>query len=364
MLSRPVAVHVLTNHKGKKGSLMASPAPRDVWHRVAQSDPDALVSQSPEWIDAMVATGHWRDASRWYVASDGRELVMPMARQRIGGLLGFHSSFGDGWGFGGLLAQGGVKSGDVELVLDDLARQRAVQTSIRINPLHADRWAQAAAGSSIISTPRCACVLDLSGGADEVWKERMTAKGRAAVRRARKRGVEVECDTTGAQLPVFYELLLKSFDRWAAQQHEPLWMARMRGRRRDPLRKFEVLADRIGPAFRLYIARYEGCPAAAVLVLAGANAHFTRGAMDPSVLGNTRANELLMWSAIEDACRAGCTSFHMGETAPGSSLARYKEKFGAVAVPYAEYVLERLPITRWDTVLRGVVKRVIGFREA
>jgi hypothetical protein len=343
---------------------MGSPAPRDVWSRVAQSDPDALVSQSPEWIDAMVATGRWRDASRWYVASDGRDLVMPMARSRFGGSFGFRTSFGDGWGFGGLLAQGGVTSSDVELVLDDLARQRAVQTSIRINPLHADRWARAAAGSGFISRPRCACVLDLRGGADEVWKSRLTTNARGAVRRARKLGVEVECDTTGAQLPVFYELLLKSFDRWAVQQHEPRWMARLRGRLRDPLRKFEVLADRIGPALRLYIARYEGRPAATVLLLAGANAHFTRGAMDPSVLGKTRANELLMWSAIEDACRAGCSSFHMGETAPGSSLSRYKEKFGATEVPYAGYVLERLPITKCDAALRGVVKRVIGFREA
>ena len=85
--------------------------------------------------------------------------------------------------------------------------------------------------------------------------------------------------------------------------------------------------------------------------------------MDASVIGSTKANELLVWSAIEDACREGCSAFHMGETAPGSSLATYKEKYGAVPVNYAEYVLERLPITRMEAGLRGAVKRVIGFRE-
>jgi hypothetical protein len=257
-----------------------------------------------------------------------------------------------------------VRGSDVELVLDDLGRQRAVRTSIRINPLHADRWARAAANSEITLRPRSAYVLDLGGGADVVWESRLTSKARGGLRRARKLGVEVERDTTGALLPVFYELLLQSFGRWAAQQHEPLWMARMRGHRRDPLRKFEFIASRIGRAFRLYIARHEGRPAAAVLLLIGANAHWTRGAMDTSVVGSTKANELLMWSAIEDACREGCSTFHMGETAPGSSLATYKEKYGAVPVAYAEYVLERLPITRMDAALRGVVKRVIGFNDA
>jgi hypothetical protein len=312
----------------------------------------------------MVDTGTWRDASRWYIAPDGRDLVLPMARRRLGGSCGTHTSFGEGWGFGGLLAQGGVRSSDVELVLDDLGRQRAVRTSIRINPLHADRWARAAVNSGIISRPRSAYVLDLRGGADMVWEGRLTSKARGGIRRARRLGVEVECDATGAQLPVFYGLLLQSFSRWAVRQHEPLWMARMRGRRRDPLRKFEVIADRIGNDFRLYIARHEGRPAAALLLLIGTNAHWTRGAMDTSVVGSTKANELLMWSAIEDACREGCSAFHMGETAPGSSLATYKEKFGAVPVTYAEYVLERLPITRMEAALRGVVKRVIGFHDA
>jgi hypothetical protein len=312
----------------------------------------------------MVDMGHWRDASRWYVAPDGRDIVLPMARHRFGGSLATHTSFGEGWGFGGLLAEGGVRSSDVELVLDDLGRQRAVRTTIRINPLHADYWARAAANSGITPRPRSAHVLDLHGGADVVWTSRLITHARGGVRRARKLGVEIECDTTGAQLPVFYGLLLESFGRWAAQHHEPPWMARMRGRRRDPLRKFKVIADRIGGAFRLYIAWYGGRPAAAVLVLIGANAHYTRGAMDTRVIGNSKANELLMWSAIEDACREGCSTFHMGETAPGSSLATYKEKYGAVPVTYAEYVLERLPLTRMDAALRGTVKRVIGFHDA
>jgi hypothetical protein len=51
----------------------------------------------------------------------------------------------------------------------------------------------------------------------------------------------------------------------------------------------------------------------------------------------------------------------MGESGTSAALAHFKSRFGAVEVPYADYRLEKLPITRWDQQMRGVVKRLIGF---
>jgi hypothetical protein len=107
----------------------------------------------------------------------------------------------------------------------------------------------------------------------------------------------------------------------------------------------------------------EGEPAAAILVLQGRNAHYTRGMMNKDLAGPTRANYLLHKIAIEDACTAGCRHYHMGESGPSSSLAQFKTRFGASPHPYAEYHLERLPITALDQRARGVVKRIVGFRE-
>jgi hypothetical protein len=45
-------------------------------------------------------------------------------------------------------------------------------------------------------------------------------------------------------------------------------------------------------------------------------------------------------------------------------LARFKSGFGAKAYSYAEYRLERLPITSIDNYMRGSVKRLIGFKDA
>lgn len=340
-----------------------SPAPRDVWRRVIETDPYVLATQTPEWTDAMVDVGGWVDASRWYETWEGRDIVLPMVHRRLGGSHGPHSSFSAGYGIGGLVAMDSVISSDVELALADLALQSSVRTTIRINPLLDQTWRKAQAPEGLIVKPRHAHVLDLEGGVDEVWHTKLLSRARRGVRRARKLGVEVECDTDGHLVPVFYEMLMQSIDRWAARQHEPKRLARIRGIKRDPRRKFEIIADRLGDGFRLYVARHEGRPAAAVMVFTGTNAHYTRGAMDADVGGKTNANDLLHWMAIGDACVSGCRSYHMGESRPGSSLAQYKEKFGAQLVPYGEYIIERLPITATDGALRKVVKRAIRFRD-
>jgi hypothetical protein len=341
---------------------IVSPAPRDIWNALVDTDPFTLVSQTPEWTDAATEAGRYVDASRWYVTPEGRDLVLPMV-QRLRGPLAIRSSFGVGWGFGGILADGGPTTADVDFVLDDLRRDTALRSTIRINPLLADRWRAAKPADTVLTAPKMAHVLDLDGGVDVVWDERFSSSGRRGVRRAEKLGVEVERVAPSDSLPIFYDMLLQSFERWARRSNEPAWMARYRGTRRDPLRKFEVMSERLEPAFRLYLARHDGKPAAAIVVLSGANAHYTRGVMDADVGGKVNANDLLHWTAIQDAIESGCRSYHMGESRPDSSLARYKEKLGAEAVPYAEYIVERLPLTRANAVLRGAVKRVIGFRD-
>jgi hypothetical protein len=340
-----------------------SPAPRDVWHRVAGCDPNALVTQTPQWMDAMIEATGCVDASRWYVTEDGRDLVLPLARRRFGGSRGLHSSLAEGWGMGGFLSSGGVEESEVRLIMADLAILPALRTSVRPNPLVAQAWREGVSDVGALTKPRLAHVLDLEDGAEAVWHDQMTSQARRGVRRARKLEVEITLDVAGELLPVFYDMLLQSFDRWAARQHEPRWMTRFRGRRRDPLSKFEAIASHLGSAFRLYVARHDGRPAAAVIVLVGANAQYKWGVMDAEVGGRTNANDLLHWTAIEDACASGCAEYHMGESAEGSTLARYKEKLGARSIDYTEYLFERLPVTRIDRSLRSLAKSAIGFRD-
>ena len=342
---------------------VTSPAPREVWLDALKADPDALVFQTPAWLDSICATGNYADASRLYETRDGRHLVLPMVRRKhLPMALTTQASLPNAWGMGGLVAPGSVQTEEIAAVFADLARQPALRTLLRPNPLAAEKWA-AAQPPGVVAIPRLAHVLDLEGGFEQVWAKRFTGTARTAVRKAEQSGLVVECDTTGKLVPIFYELFSRSLDRWGKQQHEPLILARWRGHQRDPLRKFQIIAEHLGDACRVWVAWFNGQPAATILVLQGTNASYTRGAMDKELAGPTRANYLLHKLAIEDACRAECRHYHMGESGASSSLAQFKTRFGARAYSYAEYCLERLPITRTDKQLRKLVKRLIGFKD-
>jgi hypothetical protein len=326
-----------------------------------------MPSQAPEWIDCLCATSGYRDASRLYEMPDGRRAILPLVRRpNVVGGPACLESMPKSWGYGGLIAPEGVTPDLISAVLDDLSTAPMLRVRVRPNPLHASAWAQATARRRwITDVPSRAHVLDLTGGFDAVWRERFRSMTRTKVRRAERLGVEVRTDSSPEQVEIFHDLLSRSFDRWAEHQHEPHWIARLRGRRRDPLEKFQALAARLGEGCRISVAWYEGRPATALLVLRDTNvAHYTRGAMDKPLAARSFANYLLHKTAIEEACHGGCHTYHMGESGISAGLAQFKGHFGAAPHSYAEYWVERLPLSRMDTALRSSVKRVIGFRDA
>ena len=349
---------------GRAGLRVTSPAPRAEWRQVLAADPDALVPQSPEWVDAMCATERVEDASRLYETERGARIVIAMVR-RAGawpGRLAPQASMPMNWGMGGLVVDGEPTEADLAAIVADIASGPALRTQVRPNPLRDDHW-RTAAEHGAVRVPRRAHVLDLRPGADEVFKA-MRSEARRHTRRAERFGVEVESAAGAALIGDFYGLFELSVERWAAQQNEPLALARWRAQRRDPLEKFEQMAESLGEAMRVYVARREGVPVAARVVLIGANCNDTRGAMDKEGVGDSGASALLQWQVIKDACEAGCRSLHMGESGSSAGLAHYKEKFGARPVDYSEYRFERLPLSRADSLARGAVKRVLRFKDS
>jgi hypothetical protein len=344
-----------------------TPVPRSLWQSMHDADVDAMPTQAPQWLDCMTASGRYRDVSRLYEMPDGRLAIMPLVRRTL-----FPApapvlhSMPSSWGYGGLVAPEGVDETLVAAVMDDLSELPSLRMHIRPNPLHAPMWATAAAGRIKVTTILSrAHILDLDGGFDRVWAERFKPAMRTSVRRAEKRGVTIESDTTGKLIPIFYDLLLQSFDRWATRQHEPRWLAQVRGRRRDPIEKFHTIARLLGERCQVSVAWFEGQPAAAIVVLrGGANAHYTRGAMNDVLATRAKANALLHKTAIAAACEDGCRRYHMGESGNSAGLAQFKSGFGAQSHVYAEYLIERMPVYRADRVVRNVVKTVIGFRDA
>ncbi len=351
------------HERGSGPPAVTSPASRDVWEAVGLHDPEALVTQSPAWTDAMVRLGY-EDVSRCYEWPSGRRAVVPMVRRA--GLptasLAPRYSLPPAWGIGGSISDGPLTADELTWIVTDLRSQPAVSLRIRPNPVQADVWSVARLHGAV-AVPRLAHVIDLEDSSAAAWR-RLSKNARWGVRKAQRSGVQIECATGARLLPIYVQLLRLSIERWARFQHEPLALAGWRARRRDPPAKFQSIAESLGDAMRVWVAWQRGRPAAAMITLVGANAHDTRAAMDKDLASPSHANDLLQWMAIEDACATGCRRYHLGESGASRSLAHFKEKFGAVAVPYEEYRFERLPLARADALAKGSVKRMLRFRDA
>ena len=326
------------------------------WWAATAANDDVLAFQTPAWRDVMVEAGY-RDATRAYDVSGAVHVLPLMVRRRAG--VETAASLPYGWGFGGPV---GPRPSDVAAaeILADLGALRHLRVSLRAQPSLACILAAAAPRRTVI-VPRRAHILDLSGGFAEVWAHRFRSTTRTCVRKAERSGLEVEVDTTGALVGTYYELYERSLLRWGGLSGEPGAVARWRGMRRDPRSKVMAVAQHLGESCQVWVARSGGVPAAAIIVVVqGTNASYWRGAMDENVAGPTRANDLLHRLAIEAACEAGRTRYHMGDTGQSASLARFKAGFGAEPQDYTELRLERLPVTAVDERLRRLARRGIG----
>jgi hypothetical protein len=334
---------------------VVTPAPRDIWREIVASDPTAFVYQTPEGIDAICAARGEEDASRLYEFPDGRRLVLPLHRKR--GRPAWMSVETSPL-IGSLVSPGPVRPDELRSVLEDLARHEAFQVRIVPGALHGEEW-EAVVPQHVQRLPKRAHVVDLQDGFEKVWKDRFNGQGRRGVRKAEKVGLEVECGRGSALLPELYDLYRLSVDRWARRGRQPTFLARWRADRSASLEELQARMAALGDACRIWMARVDGRAAAAIIVLQGANAHYTMGAMDKELAGPTRANFLLHKLAIEDACREGCRYYNMGETGTSSSLARFKAHFGATEYSYFEYRLERIPVTALERRLKSWAKRLL-----
>lgn len=339
---------------------ITSPALRDPWRRLVGLDSNAVAEQTPTWLDALCTASGAVDASRLYDFADGKQFVLPLARRGRDERRRQHG-FWSGWGMGGLVGAG-LEPAHVSAVLTDLAASPALSTHIRPNPLQSAAWRDADTRSAS-SIARRAHVIDLGDGVDATWA-RFRKSGRRGVTQSERSALEVNVYTGGDMLDRYYEeLFVASIERWAGRQREPLWLARLRAQRRDPIAKLQTFARALGDNFRLYLGTVHGELAAGNIVLWGPNAHATRGAMNYELAHEARASYALEWAAIRDACEAGHRWYQLGETGTNQSLANYKERFGAQSIEYAAYRLERLPLLAIDQTARSVVKRVIGFKD-
>jgi hypothetical protein len=342
---------------------VTSPVPRDVWGTLLKSDSNAVVSQSLPWRDAVLASGRYQDVSRLYEFPSGRQVVLPLARHRWLPERGAVAmSWPRGWAVGGPISQEGrISQTEAAAVLADVAGRKMLAAEIHLRH-DADRaWLDGAGQFRVEALPYWN--LDLAGGFGQVWSHKFRGSARTAIRKAQRSGLDVEVDVSGRLLGEFFELYQKSIVRWAAMQHAPVWLTRRRLAGTNP-KKLALIAGQFGHDCATWVARSEGKPVAAIIILrSGSYASYYRGAMDKEGATSVRANEFLHSLAIEEACRDGYRYYEMGRGGPGSSLAAFKAKFGADLVFNHALRAERVPIHAAERLPKELVKKVIGFRQ-
>jgi hypothetical protein len=337
-----------------------TPAPRDAWDAIARSDPSATATQSVAFRDAILASGQYRDMSRLYSFPSGTRVIMPLTRRRgWPSRLAIAESWSADWGFCGPICEGGqIAASEAAAVLQDVARLGTLAAEIRLGRLPDRTWLTAA-GQFTVDDAGC-YVLDLDGGFEEVWQHKFRSGARRAVRKAEQSTLKVDIDRNGQLLSTFYGLYETSIHRWAAMQHEPVWLTRRRMTRAVSPSVLALVAKSFGDACTTWVARLDGEPVASIITLAYGNCmKFWRGAMDKDLAGPVRANNLLHRLAIEEACQGGYRFYDMGYSVPGSSLARFKESNGASLQLMQTLRTERIPIRAAERVARTFAKRLV-----
>ena len=342
---------------------IVAPVPREIWADVLASDPDAVATQTPGWLDCLCRTRGLVDASRLYQFPDGRRLVLPLAARIWAGARVAEESWPYGWGYGGVLvAGGGPTIEEIRVVLADLARRPVIRAGVVPMPLTSGTW-QAAAPAGARRVPYLTQILDLDGGFETVWSRRYRAEARRHVRRANRMSLDIYRDHKRG-IETFAVLHQESVDRWARQRGQPLWMARALAQRRDQVARAAAVATALGDRCTIWSAYRAGEPAAVCVVLH--QGRHTMGWMSANcrpLAQETSATYLLSSLAIEAACAAGARYFHMGESDPGSGVERHKAQFGATAVRYHALRFERLPVTEGERRLRALAGKASAYRK-
>ncbi|MDP3989956.1 MAG: GNAT family N-acetyltransferase [archaeon] len=185
--------------------------------------------------------------------------------------------------------------------------------------------------------------LLLSPNTDEVWKKLPKGSIRWGIKKAQRSELTFEFGNNDKLFNEFYPLFLNT------RKH--------RGVPAYPASYLKTILNRFGDNARIYIARYNQKPVAAIFLLyykTEMRYAFAGSATDRNIL-QMQPYHLLMWDAIYDACNRGYTTFNLGgamATTNGGGLYEFKKKWAdkIVETPSYFYFKEGKSLPHDDTL--------------
>lgn len=297
------------------------------WQDFVFAHPEGLIYHHPMWIKAIEAEYEQPPEHLACETGDGRLLaILPLLHTR-----------GFPLGLGGALAGRRLcslprtplagplsieKRATVELLREAarLARNDGAQLQIKVPRQELDGLVD-----GLVFTPwRQTYILKLpeKTGAFRIPDAKERSRVKWAINKAAKLGLRVRPAETEADVRRWYRLYLDTMRRAAVPPRAYRFFTGIWKSLR-PSRMMELLLAEHGTgATRTVVA-------GAVFLMLGTTMSYSFSAMSRQH-ASLRANDVIQWHAINDACRRGFRRFDFGEVPEGhNSLARFKKKWGA-----------------------------------
>lgn len=318
------------------------------WYEIAARCPYATFFHTPMWRELAVQDPErCRDRTFLMRLPSGVRAVFPLQELLPGRGFGRYLVSTYPYGFGGPIADGTITTEDLRRLF---GQARAATTSVTGNPRISPPPALPGWQSRLLTTQ----VLDLHEGY-EALQRRFSKGHRAAITQARRHGVSTRVAASQEDYRRYYAVYEDSLRRWgeAASPRYP-WSLFERG---------WELSRRHPDAVRLWLAEHEGVVISGAWVLTwNGHAMYWHAATLERAFKLRPAN-LVLATAIEDACERGWQQFDFGSSGGHAGPEAFKRRFGALErpLPQLQYVA---PPLRATGALRGAVARLRTRAEA
>jgi hypothetical protein len=313
------------------------------WEAFVLEHPNGSIYHHPGWLGALESEYHQETVYLICENAEGQVLsILPMAQTRglpfgVGGPLGGRrlSSLPRTPIGGPLSNDPSATSALLQETVQRVISNPGVQLQLKTQERELDGLID-----GVVSTPwRMSYILELppnSAAPFRISDSNNRSAVKRAINKAEKQGVQVRPAETEAELKAWYWLYLDSMRRNVVPPR--------------PYRFFAALWQLLRPKGMMELLIAEHHVMGRRRIIAGSVFLSFRDTVSYAFGGSgfgdisLRPNDVIMWQAINDACRRGFHRFDFGEVPEGDDdLARFKKKWGAEPVRMYRYYYPARP---------------------
>ena len=207
---------------------------------------------------------------------------------------------------------GGICADDAETIQWLVDRARALMQEHASHSLEM-RQCDASVQLGTSRQDKVSMVLDLSAGADSIWKA-LPAKVRNQVRKAEKSGLTV-CTGGTELLEEFYDIFVVNMRDLGSPVHSKAF--------------FTEMCAVLGPSVKVTLVRDGSRTVGGLIALFFKDTMLVPWASSLREYFSKCPNNLLYWDAIQDGCKRGYAQFDFGRSTIGSGTYDFKKQWGA-----------------------------------